>query len=145
MFNIRVFTLILILATALPCAFTDEAPKPPADSAELLIDLQAQDAVNDWKFLDPKARIEGGELVFDGRQKISRAVYTPHEWADVKLQAKFLVEPQTEGVLACGFMVRAVDASSYYYVHFDRNCFSRKFIRSLCWTSNPFATCRRSH
>ena len=87
---------------------------------ELVIDLQAQDASKDWLFLDKTARIEDGELVFDGRQKISRAVYTPQEWSDVTLRAKFLVEPQAEGVLACGLMVRAIDGSSYYYVHFDR-------------------------
>ena len=121
MFNIRAFTLILTLTAALSGASADETPKSPAKSAELDVNLQAQDAAKDWKFLDPKARIEGGELVFDGRQKISRAVLTPHEWADVTLRAKFLVEPQAEGVLACGFMVRAVDASSYYYVHFDRS------------------------
>lgn len=87
---------------------------------ELVVDLQAQDASKDWLFLDKTAPIKDGELVFDGRQKISRAVYTPQEWSDVTLRAKFLVEPQAEGVLACGFMVRAVDGSSYYYVHFDR-------------------------
>ena len=87
---------------------------------ELVIDLQAQDASKDWLFLDKTARIKDGELVFDGRQKISRAVYTPQEWSDVTLRAKFLVEPQAEGVLACGLMVRAIDGSSYYYVHFDR-------------------------
>lgn len=87
---------------------------------ELVIDLQAQDASRDWLFLDKTAGIKDGELVFDGRQKISRAVYLPQEWSDVTLRAKFLVEPQAEGVLACGFIVRAVDGSSYYYVHFDR-------------------------
>ena len=87
---------------------------------ELVVDLQAQDASKDWLFLDKTARIKDGELVFDGRQRISRAVYTPQEWSDVTLRAKFLVEPQAEGVLACGFVVRAVDGSSYYYVHFDR-------------------------
>ncbi len=31
-----------------------------------------------------------------------------------------LVEPESEGVLACGFIVRATDTATYYYVHFDR-------------------------
>lgn len=36
------------------------------------------------------------------------------------LRAKFRVEPAERGVLACGFVVRAVDARTCYYVHFDR-------------------------
>ena len=87
---------------------------------ELVIDLRAPHAERDWQFSDQSARIENGDLVLDGRQKVARAVYLPLEWTDVTLAAKFLVEPQPEGVLACGFIVRAVDASSYYYVHFDR-------------------------
>ena len=87
---------------------------------ELSIDLKAQDSSKDWLFLDKTARIENGELIFDGRQKISRAVYLPREWGDVTLTAKFFVEPQPQGVLACGFMVRAVDGKNYYYIHFDR-------------------------
>jgi len=87
---------------------------------ELVVDLQAQDASKDWLFIDKTVAIKDGELVFDGRQKISRAIYLAQEWSDVTLRAKFLVEPQAEGVLACGFIIRAVDGSSYYYVHFDR-------------------------
>jgi hypothetical protein len=120
MFNIREFTLILPLTVALAGAFAADEPKSLDPGSELVIDLQAQDASKDWRFLDQTARIEDDELVFDGRQKISRAIYTPQEWTDVTLRAKFLVEPQAEGVLACGFIVRAVDGSSYYYVHFDR-------------------------
>ena len=37
------------------------------------------------------------------------------------LEAKFKVDPQKSGVLACGFMVRAADATTFYYVHFDRS------------------------
>ncbi len=88
---------------------------------ELSIDLQTANAERDWLFLDNSARIESGELILDGRQKIARAIYRPVEWSDVRLSAKFLVEPQADGVLACGFIVRAVDGSSYYYVHFDRS------------------------
>ncbi len=87
---------------------------------EWAVDLQDKDSSSDWLFLDPTARIENGELICDGRQKISRAVYLPREWGDVTLTAKFLVEPQEQGVLACGFMVRTVDGSTFYYVHFDR-------------------------
>lgn len=92
----------------------------PVAAAELPIDLLAEDAAKDWMFLDKTARIERGELVLDGRQRISRAIYTPSEWSDVTLTAKFFVEPQPQGVLACGFIVRAVDAKTYYYIHFDR-------------------------
>ncbi len=70
--------------------------------------------------LDPTASIANGELVLDGRKAPSRAVFLPWEWGDVTLRASFYVEPAAEGVLACGFMVRLADASTYYYVHFDR-------------------------
>ena len=43
-----------------------------------------------------------------------------YEWEDVSVRARFLVEPASEGVLACGFMVRVADTATYYYVHFDR-------------------------
>ena len=56
---------------------------------ELQVDLAVQDAARDWLLLDKSARIENGELVLDGRQKISRAVYLPREWSDVVLTAKF--------------------------------------------------------
>jgi len=87
---------------------------------ELAIDLTSESASSDWIFPDMRGQLENGELVLDGRQKISRAIYQPLEWDDVVLSAKFHVEPQPTGVLACGFIVRAVDASTYYYVHFDR-------------------------
>ena len=104
----RVWIVILLVVTG----FVHNPSSIVAD--ELVVDLQAQDASKDWLFLDKTASIKDGELVFDGRQKISRAVYTPQEWSDVTLRAKFLVEPQAEGVLACGLMIRAVDGSSYY-------------------------------
>jgi hypothetical protein len=90
----------------------------PAAAEELALDLSAE---SDWRFLDKSARAENGELVLDGRKRISRAVYLPRIWSDVTVRAKFLVEPQAEGVLACGFLVRAVDGRNYYYVHFDRS------------------------
>ncbi len=94
----------------------------PAWSAadQLNVDLRAKEASGDWVFSDSSARIEDGALVLDGRKKLSRAIYSPMEWTDVSVTAKFLVEPQPSGVLACGFIVRAVDGSTFYYVHFDR-------------------------
>jgi photosystem II stability/assembly factor-like uncharacterized protein len=59
-------------------------------------------------------------LLLDGRQEMSRAIFLPFEWDGVTLRAKFLVEPAEHGVLACGFVVRAQDAQTSYYVHFDR-------------------------
>jgi hypothetical protein len=91
-----------------------------ACSDDLKIDLTAPESAGQWVFEQPTARLADGELVLDGRQRMSRALFAPHEWADVTLQAKFLVEPQPEGVLACGFVVRAADGRNYYYVHFDR-------------------------
>ncbi len=91
-----------------------------ASAAEQPLDLTRNNAADSWMFLDKSAKLENGELVFDGRKRISRAIYTPSEWGDVTVTAKFLVEPQPDGVLACGFIVRAVDGKNYYYVHFDR-------------------------
>lgn len=82
--------------------------------------LAAEKADDDWKFLQPTARIEKGELVLDGRNEMSKAFYLPLEWKDVSLRTKFLVEPEARGVLACGFVVRAVDAKTHYAVHYDR-------------------------
>ncbi|MDA0834785.1 MAG: exo-alpha-sialidase [Planctomycetota bacterium] len=86
----------------------------------LKIDLNEPKAGRDWLLLDKTAKIEQGELIFDGRKQISRAIYTPLEWNDVTLKARFFVEPQDAGVLACGFIIRAVDGRNYYYAHFDR-------------------------
>ncbi len=93
---------------------------PQASAEELSIDLSTENAAQDWILLDKTASLENGELVLDGRKEMSRAFYQPAEWGDVTLRAKFLVEPQAKGVLACGFVVRAADAATYYYVHFDR-------------------------
>jgi len=91
-----------------------------ARGQELAIDLTAPDAAAQWRFTDANARIEGGELILDGRQVVTKAFFLPQAWADVSLKAKFLVEPQDQGVLACGFVVRAKDGANYYYVHYDR-------------------------
>ena len=112
--DMRTLTLLLLALTALI------RPAALRAADESIIDLGTQEASKDWFFLDKTAAIKDGELVFDGRQKISRAVYLPQVWGDLTLRAKFRVEPQTEGVLACGFMFRAVDGRNYYYVHFDR-------------------------
>lgn len=90
-----------------------------AAAQETAIDLGAGDATAQWFFTDDNARIEGGELVLDGRITPTRAFYLPLEWGDVTLQARFRVEPQEEGVKACGFVVRARDGASYYFVHYD--------------------------
>ncbi len=87
---------------------------------DVSIDLSAEDAANRWVFLDETAAVHDGELVLDGRHEMSRAMFEPTIWGDVTLRAKFLVEPDNKGVLACGFIVRAEDGATYYYVHFDR-------------------------
>jgi sialidase-1 len=87
---------------------------------DLSIDLSAKDASQQWVFLEKSASIQDNELVLDGRQKMSRAFFEPLEWDDVSLRAKFLVDPAEKGVLACGFIIRAVDSATFYYVHFDR-------------------------
>jgi sialidase-1 len=104
--------IVLLAAVAAACSSTA--------AAEMAIDLSAPGAAKQWKMLDKTASIHDGELVLDGRQHETRAVFLPHAWGDVALRAKFLVEPADHGVLACGFMVRAADADTYYYVHFDR-------------------------
>jgi len=89
-----------------------------ARADEMAIDLAA--TAEQWVFTDSFGRIENGELVLDGRQQVARAFFTPYEWGDVTLKAEFHVEPQEQGVLCCGFMVRAQDGAHYYYVHYDR-------------------------
>ncbi|MFN0199089.1 MAG: hypothetical protein ACKVT0_20260, partial [Planctomycetaceae bacterium] len=56
----------------------------PLMAADVLkIDLAKKNSAKDWMLLDKTAKIENGELVFDGRKKISRAIFTPLEWSDV--------------------------------------------------------------
>jgi len=93
---------------------------PHSGAEELSIDLARPQAKSQWMFLDDTASLRDGELLLDGRAQMSRAFFLPMEWEDVTLRAKFLVEPEEQGVLACGFVVRAQDAVTYYYVHFDR-------------------------
>jgi len=104
---------VLALAAACIC-------RQAARAEELAIDLSAEGAAEKWVFLDKTASIGNGELVLDGRRKASRAFFKPLVWEDVTLRARFMVEPAEDGVLACGFVVRAADAATYYYVHFDR-------------------------
>ena len=60
-------------------------------------------------FLEDAAAIENGELVLDGRKSKSSAYYKTDEWSNVTLSAEFKVDPQSNGVLACGFVVRTSD------------------------------------
>lgn len=105
-----VFVLVLLPANSRTFA---------ADPHE--IDLTDENAAQQWAFTDKTAEIKEGELRIDGRQRLTAAFYEPAEFGDVAVTARFLVEPQPEGVLACGFIVRAADGRNYYYVHFDRN------------------------
>ncbi len=91
-----------------------------ANAEELRIDLASPHAAKQWAFTDKIAKLADGKLVLDGRRQLTAGFFLPHEFSDVTMTAKFLVEPQAEGVLACGFIVRAVDGRTYYYVHFDR-------------------------
>lgn len=102
----RTLALVIVLASGMASA-QDMAVVPAMDAAQ-------------WAFSDTTARIENGELVLDGRKAPSRAFFLPTQWGDATLRAKFVVEPQDAGVLACGFVMRAQDGSTYYYVHFDR-------------------------
>ena len=91
-----------------------------AHAEDMAIDLSGAGAAGQWVFSDANGRIANGELVLDGRVTPAKAFFLPYEWGDVTLRAKFLVEPQSHGVLACGFVVRAADAWNYYYVHYDK-------------------------
>lgn len=94
--------------------------QPETEPNAMKVDLESPQAAAQWVFSAETVAIRGGELVLDGRQEMCRAFFTPWQFTDVALEAKFLVEPGEAGVLACGFIVRVPDASSYYYVHFDR-------------------------
>ncbi len=83
-------------------------------------DLGITPRAGDWHLLNETATINDGELVLDGRTEQSLAIYKGKEWSDLTLSAKFLVDPAPSGVLACGFVFRALDSGSFYYVHFDR-------------------------
>jgi len=116
--TVRRFRLIAVVCFMLvPLAAGGQgATEPDA----MKVDLAAADAAAQWVFSAETGGIRGGELVLDGRQEMCRAFFTPWQFADISLEAKFLVEPAEAGVLACGFIVRARDAMAYYYVHFDR-------------------------
>lgn len=104
-------TLALLLLTLFAAA---------AHGADAAVDLAASDAAESWRFLDLNGKLVDGELVLDGRAEPCKAFYLPYAWGDVTLAAKFMVEPADQGVLACGFIARAQDAATYYFVHFDR-------------------------
>lgn len=109
--NMRHACLILALAGACLC---------PASGATLNVDLVSSGSAGAWFLPDGSGRVEHGELVLDGRGEPAVAFLQPHAWRDATLRARFLVEPASQGVLACGFMIRAQDADTYYAVHFDR-------------------------
>jgi hypothetical protein len=111
---------IFFLAVSCLAVLISSFGTPRSFAEQLTIDLSADGAAERWLFLDSTAAIHDGELVLDGRQAMSRAFFQPVQWDDVTLHAKFLVEPAERGVLACGFIVRAADTDTYYYVHFDR-------------------------
>jgi len=118
---------LLLVVAAIPSARADSKA----------VDLAAPDAAGQWTFFnatysggtwapagaffDKTGTIADGEMVLDGRQVISRAVYQALAWSDVTVRAKFLVEPAPAGVLACGFMFRVADADTFYYVHYDQH------------------------
>ena len=67
------------------------------------------------------AAIRDGELVCDGRERISRAFYLPCEWADVSVRAKFLGRAGSRGRAGLRLHgARVADAANDYYVDFDR-------------------------
>ncbi|HJN09053.1 MAG TPA: sialidase family protein [Pirellulaceae bacterium] len=105
-------------ASRLLCALLITGAIARAD--ELAI-APSRDRANDWALLTDTAKLGEDDLVLDGRIEQSTAIYKHKQWADFTLSAKFLVDPAPSGVLACGFMFRAMDSENYYYVHFDRN------------------------
>src|SRR4051794_36157525 len=78
----------------------------PARAEELRMNLATADAAREWRFRDNGGKIVDGELVLDGRRRFAAAFFAPSEFADGTVTAKFRVEPQAHGVLACGLIVR---------------------------------------
>ncbi|NUQ62280.1 MAG: exo-alpha-sialidase [Pirellulales bacterium] len=113
----RCWPLVAVFWMLLPLGASAQAP---AEAEAMKVDLSAPDATAGWVFSADTGTIRDGQLVLDGREEMCRAFYAPWQFADVALEAGFLVDPAPQGVLACGFIVRARDAATYYYVHFDR-------------------------
>jgi hypothetical protein len=109
--SLFLFRLILLLLIAGGCTFAAE---------ETPISLDQPGAAEEWIFTDTGARIQEGELILDGRAEMTKAFYRPLVWNGAALKAEFMAEPAPEGVLACGFVLCAQDAETYYFVHFDR-------------------------
>jgi len=61
---------------ALLCGIVFSQASSNLIAQELAVDLQASTAAANWLFLDETAMLENGELLLDGRQKISRALVT---------------------------------------------------------------------
>ena len=76
------------------------------------------DSADQWVFYGGKGGIKDKQLVLDGRRQLSYAIFKPFEWADLTLEARFKLGPASQGVPACGFLVRAKDGNTYYYVRF---------------------------
>lgn len=100
-------------------ALFDCSANTATEAQELAIKLQPTTSTQ-WALLSKTATITAGELILDGRDKQSMALLKHQQWSDLTLTAKFLVEPASEGVLACGFVFRGNDDRTYYSVHFDR-------------------------
>ncbi len=112
-------TLVLLVSVLLSTSWPASA-ESASEGGKLKIDLSSPDAASQWRISADTGMIRDGELVLDGRHEMCRAFYTPWQFSDATLEAHFLVEPAQQGVLACGFILRARDASTYYSVHFDR-------------------------
>ncbi|WP_437223021.1 exo-alpha-sialidase [Planctomicrobium sp. SH661] len=92
-----------------------------ARADELRVDLASAKAGQQWRWPSPDlVNIADGELILDGRHEISPAFYTPVTMGDGTITAKFQVEDQPQGVLACGFILGATDSRNFHFVHFDR-------------------------
>ena len=111
----RTVTAIGLLLSLTSSLGAEDTPQNQFETGNIELPLR-----NELWFLDDTAAIQNDELILDGRKKRSSAYYKTDEWSNVTLSAKFKVDPQSNGVLACGFVVRASDRKSYYYVHFDR-------------------------
>lgn len=103
-----------------------------ASGDDLRVDLTSPSAAQQWVFKGQGAKIADGELVFDGRKQLCAGFFLPHEFRDVVVKAKFRVEPQAQGVLACGFMVRVADGKDYITVCEDAGAGAYEAFPDVC-------------
>ncbi|MEE2615481.1 MAG: sialidase family protein [Verrucomicrobiota bacterium] len=113
--NSRLVTIIGLLLSLTNILGSKETSKNQLKTSSIELPLR-----NELWFLDDTASIQNDELVLDGRKSRSSAYYKSTQWDNVTMSAKFKLDPMSNGVLACGFVVRASDRKHYYYVHFDR-------------------------